>query len=135
MTGKSFTALVLAGAVFSGVCVAASDTPLEAGRKRFMQDCAACHGAEGRGDGPAAAALHTQPSDLTGLARRNDGQFPEDYVRKVVDGRDFQQLAHGSVEMPVWGSHYQRSLLALSEARIKGRIDALVVWLKSIQTP
>jgi mono/diheme cytochrome c family protein len=135
MTGKFVTALVLAGVVFSGACVAASDTPLEAGRKRFMQDCAACHGANGLGDGPAAAALQTKPSDLTGLARRNDGQFPEDYVRKVVDGRDFQQLAHGSVEMPVWGSHYQRSLLALSEARIKDRIDALVVYLESIQTP
>lgn len=109
--------------------------PLAVGRNRFMQDCAACHGADGRGDGPAAAALNKRPSDLTGLARRNDGQFPTDYVRRVVDGRDFQQLAHGSVEMPVWGNQYRRSLLALSEARISARIDGLVRYLESIQTP
>ena len=32
----------------------------------FAQHCAACHGADGRGDGPAAAALDPAPADLAG---------------------------------------------------------------------
>jgi len=81
-----------------------SQDPLTEGKSRYMKDCAACHGATGVGDGPVAGALHKAPSGLTHLAARNDGEFPTDYVRRVVDGRDFQQLAHGSVEMPVWGN-------------------------------
>lgn len=135
MPGPSVAVVMMASLLAAGAAQAEEKTQLELGRTRFMQDCAACHGAEGRGNGPAASALNKAPSDLTGLARRNDGEFPADYARKVVDGRDFQQLAHGSVEMPVWGNQYRRSLLALSEARISARIDALVAYLESIQTP
>lgn len=135
MPGPSVAVVMMASLLAAGAAQAEEKTQLELGRTRFMQDCAACHGAEGRGNGPAAGALNKAPSDLTGLARRNDGEFPADYARKVVDGRDFQQLAHGSVEMPVWGDQYRRSLLALSEARISARIDALIAYLESIQTP
>lgn len=135
MPGSSVAVVMMASLLVAGAALAEEKSPLDLGRTRFMQDCAACHGAEGRGDGPAAAAFHARPSDLTGLSRRNDGKFPNDYVRKVVDGRDFQQLAHGSVEMPMWGNQYRRSLLALSEARISARIEGLVAYLESIQTP
>lgn len=105
------------------------------GKIRFRNDCAACHGMDGKGNGPAATSLRQAPSDLTGLAARNDGQFPEDYVRKVIDGREFQALAHGSVDMPVWGSQYRRSLAGLSEKRVQERIAALVAYLRTIQVP
>lgn len=35
------------------------------GKGSFMQFCAQCHGKEGRGDGPVAQGLDTQPRDLT----------------------------------------------------------------------
>src|SRR5262249_3859749 len=35
----------------------------------YEQSCAACHGAEGRGDGFAAAGLPTKPTDFTGPER------------------------------------------------------------------
>jgi mono/diheme cytochrome c family protein len=38
---------------------------LSRGAELFKQDCAACHGAEGRGDGVVAAALLRKPEDLT----------------------------------------------------------------------
>ena len=38
------------------------------GRQLFAQDCAVCHGAEGRGDGAAAAALPQRPKDLSRIA-------------------------------------------------------------------
>ena len=34
------------------------------GHRYFVRYCSACHGAEGRGDGPAAAALQSPPADL-----------------------------------------------------------------------
>lgn len=36
----------------------------EAGRALFQQNCVVCHGAAGRGDGPAAFALNPRPADL-----------------------------------------------------------------------
>jgi mono/diheme cytochrome c family protein len=35
------------------------------GRQVYQAQCAACHGAQGRGDGPAAATLNPPPLDLT----------------------------------------------------------------------
>lgn len=37
----------------------------EAGRAHYDALCATCHGATGRGDGPAAAGLQPPPADLT----------------------------------------------------------------------
>jgi high-affinity iron transporter len=48
-----------------GVPVAPSRPPdLRAARELYAARCAACHGAEGRGDGPAAKGLDPAPSDF-----------------------------------------------------------------------
>ncbi len=44
--------------------------------------------------------------DLTRLARRHGGTFPEDQVRKIIDGRTTLP-PHGSREMPVWGFEFR----------------------------
>lgn len=41
------------------------------GDELFQSQCAGCHGNEGRGDGPAGAALEPRPTDFHDLARRN----------------------------------------------------------------
>ncbi len=38
---------------------------VERGAKFYAANCALCHGADGRGDGPAAAGLTVRPADLT----------------------------------------------------------------------
>lgn len=40
-----------------------------AGKRIFEQACAACHGSEGRGDGPAAKGLTPPPADLAAAMR------------------------------------------------------------------
>ena len=40
-------------------------TAIVHGARLFAANCAACHGAEGRGDGPAAQSLPLRPADLT----------------------------------------------------------------------
>jgi len=38
---------------------------VKAGKAKYDANCAACHGAAGKGDGPAAAALNPKPQDHT----------------------------------------------------------------------
>jgi mono/diheme cytochrome c family protein len=72
------------------------------GKQTYKEYCASCHGEDGKGIGPAASALKSPPSDLTILAKRHAGNFPEDYVGEIVRvGKPIQ--AHGSSDMPVWG--------------------------------
>ncbi len=72
------------------------------GKMMYSSYCAPCHGADGRGQGPTAVALKTQPVDLTMLARTHHGKYPDTHVLSVLKfGVDVP--AHGSAEMPVWG--------------------------------
>jgi mono/diheme cytochrome c family protein len=41
---------------------------IEAGKTEFQSTCLPCHGASGKGDGPAAVALNPKPADLTDAA-------------------------------------------------------------------
>ena len=54
------------------------------GAQMFKEYCAVCHGPSGKGDGPVATALKVPPPDLTTLAQRHDGRFPDDYVSNVL---------------------------------------------------
>jgi mono/diheme cytochrome c family protein len=75
--------------------------PLD-GARIFRNYCAACHGADGQGDGPVAPALKTKVPRLSTLAQRNGGIFPAARVRRIIAG-DNVPAAHGSREMPIWG--------------------------------
>lgn len=46
------------------------------GKDLYDTYCAACHGAAGRGDGPAAEGLSPRPADLSRLAVANGGAYP-----------------------------------------------------------
>ena len=55
------------------------------GRQLFAKDCAVCHGAEGRGDGVAAAALPRRPDDLSKIAA--PPIFPDGVVAyRIING-------------------------------------------------
>src|SRR5436190_24402032 len=56
--------------------------------KIFRDNCAACHGPDGKGHGPAAGALRHAPPDLTLIAQRNGGTFPADKVKAVIAGQE-----------------------------------------------
>src|SRR4029077_11197925 len=76
--------------------------PPMSGQEIFKWYCAACHGKNAKGNGPAAPELKVPPPDLTILAKRNKGKFPADYVTRVlVNGA--KSPAHGTAEMPTWG--------------------------------
>jgi mono/diheme cytochrome c family protein len=77
------------------------------GGEMYRAYCAACHGLGGKGDGPAGTALKSAPADLTQLAKRNAGKFPELQVFGAING-DVQVPAHGSKDTPVWGGVFRR---------------------------
>lgn len=112
---------------------AADAATLEMGRERFGEDCAACHGAEGRGRGPASAALTKPAPALRGLARANGGVFPEARVRAMIDGRDLPYAAHGNRDMPIWGQAYKRPLAGRGEQLVQKRLNALIAYLRAMQ--
>jgi mono/diheme cytochrome c family protein len=72
------------------------------GKLMYTSYCAPCHGADGRGSGPVAGVLKSQPTDLTTLAKAHGGKFPDTHVLAVLQfGSDVP--AHGTAQMPVWG--------------------------------
>jgi mono/diheme cytochrome c family protein len=100
--------MVLVWGSLLGLALAAPQRPAlpgtaaSEGQRLFVRFCAACHGVNGAGDGPAAPALHPPPADLTQIAQRRDGRFPVAEITAYIDGRTAIP-AHGSREMPIWG--------------------------------
>ena len=102
-----------------------------AGKQTYREYCASCHGEDGRGMGPAASALKTPPSDLTTLAKRHAGKFPEDYVAEILRiGKPIQ--AHGSSDMPVWGPIFN-ARDNFNEFAVRQRIKNLCAYLATLQ--
>jgi mono/diheme cytochrome c family protein len=73
------------------------------GQDSYAAYCAACHGKDGKGDGPAAPAMKGPIPDLTTIARRNDGKFDKLAITRQITGVDKRVHAHGSEDMPLWG--------------------------------
>lgn len=103
------------------------------GRALFLDHCALCHGDDARGDG-AVPGLMTPAADLTRIAARRGGDFPSGEIARFIDGR-MPVEAHRSPEMPVWGRVMSTDIADpdLREEVTRGRISALVLYLRSIQ--
>ncbi len=101
------------------------------GKQFFIQYCASCHGADARGNGPAALALKTPPPDLTTLAKRHGGKFPSEYVSDVLRFGT-RIVSHGSSDMPIWGPVFG-SMENYDEIAVRKRIKELGVYLASLQ--
>jgi len=113
---------------------------IEFGKEEYVRSCASCHGATGKGDGPAAKSLIKPPADLTRLSEANNGVFPISRIFAAIDGR-IEVIAHGTRDMPVWGELYTRELKcpgsALSgnaiESMVRARMLALMEYISTLQ--
>ena len=72
--------------------VPANANTIELGHKLFVANCLTCHGAEGHGDGPGAAALEKRPADLP-KRLRDTGE---------KDGELFWKISEGKAPMVTW---------------------------------
>jgi mono/diheme cytochrome c family protein len=103
----SLTAAIVAASFFGFATSAWAQGPWEApaaekakkspggnvanGKKLAETNCFACHGASGKGDGPAAAALNPKPADWTS---------PK--VQSEPEGSLFWKISNGRGPMPPW---------------------------------
>ncbi|HEY9716303.1 MAG TPA: cbb3-type cytochrome c oxidase subunit II [Trichormus sp.] len=71
-----------------------ADASANAGRGIYQQNCASCHGLDGRGDGPNAISLEKKPPNLT---RPFYKQYPDEFW--------FYRITEGvpGTRMPRWG--------------------------------
>jgi mono/diheme cytochrome c family protein len=106
-------------------------TSAASGKEMYTNYCAACHGAVGKGDGPVATALKVPPTDLTSLASRNNGKFPAAKVRYTLSQGSV--AAHGTSDMPVWGSVLKSVSPGGSNTDVEMRINNLTDNVKSLQ--
>ncbi len=126
----SIVALLVSG--FSAMNVWARTT----GKQDFEQNCASCHGKNGKGHGEALYVIPgIKPPDLTGLTRNHGGVFPADQVYQSIDGRAGIP-SHKRYDMPFWGTNFQqegKEFTPESEVKAKERISNIVSYIKSIQ--
>lgn len=123
-------------ALLAGCVTETPDVGPAAGRMAFSENCAGCHGPEGRGDGEYARAMSKAPPDLTLLAERNGGTFPRDRVMSVIDG--YARGAHFAPEMPEFGAGDMGDTVVVEETPgigtpVPSKLLALTNYLETIQ--
>lgn len=128
-------------AVFSMTALAqgqAQGQRADLGKREFEANCASCHGASGKGNGPITDLLKKSPPDLTLLAKNNGGALPVSRLYEVIDGTGVS--AHGTREMPVWGHDYRVQAAEHyidvpyePESYVRARILALIDYINRMQ--
>jgi len=106
-------------------------TPSNSGRAMYDSYCAVCHAKDAKGNGPAASAMKTPPTDLTQLAKNNGGKYPAAHVSAVLKGQAMSP-AHGSQDMPIWGPLFS-SISQGHEGQVQQRITNLVTYIEGVQ--
>lgn len=105
-----------------------SQSKPDSGKRMYADYCAACHGMDGKGNGPAVEFLKAQPSDLTTMAKRNDGKFPEQQFASVLR-LGTSSHPHGTSDMPIWGPLFRSQNKDVVELRIHN----LTLYVESMQ--
>lgn len=93
----------------------------EIGETTWRQSCSACHGASGKGDGPAAAAVVGGVASLVGKIPADDGAIPS--IVDVVEA--------GRGRMPAFSDTLERGDMRLTVLYLRdvlaGRVEPKVV--------
>lgn len=105
-------------------------TSPQAGRALYVQNCAACHGADARGG--------AQVPDLTQITARAGGTYPRILILDKLDGYAQGQTAYAGAEMPNFGDLLTGRLLRVQTPSglsrpLPEKIIALDAYLASIQ--
>ena len=135
-------AIVVAGLFGFASATLAADAkkaePWAFGKDQFNARCAACHGVDGKGHGPAVKQTGMlPPPDLTTYAARNGGTFPAELAWQKIDGRPTGWSEERS--MPVWGRDFRHEAMKNTsytknpETYVASEIFALVEYVRGMQ--
>jgi len=111
--------------------VPCTETSAASGQEMYKAYCAVCHGANGKGGGPAAPAMKVPPTDLTLLSKNNGGKYPSLKVVSSING-ETTLPAHGSREMPVWGQLFW-SMSGGHQGEVQQRTVNLSNYIETLQ--
>ena len=103
--------LVAVGGLVIAPLVTATRAGAQDAGALYKKRCMGCHGATGKGDGPAAAVVNPKPQDMTDAKRM--AQFTDAKLTEVIE--------RGQNSMPAFGSR-------LKSAEVK----ALVAYIRSL---
>ena len=115
---------------------AAGAEPQEPARD-FKRYCSDCHGAEADGHGVDAATTPLPAADLTRIATRNGGVFPQERTVAIIRG-DAEVAAHAKAGMVGWAEVFRfdgglsKSPYPVDQA-LDRRIEALADYLAALQ--
>ena len=116
----------------SKIVIPVNKTAPNNGKEMYKNYCAPCHGTDGKGHGPVASSLKSQPTDLTEIQKNNHGKFPDSHVAAILQfGAEVP--AHGTSTMPIWGPILGSMNRANSQDK-QLRISNLTRYLQSLQT-
>lgn len=135
LVALAFPLLAMGQAAPKVVKASAKPSPSVSGKDMFVQYCTPCHGVSGKGDGPAASAMRVRPADLTRLAAKYNGTFPDMEIGEALRAGPTPTTnsnVHGSETMPVWGPVF-RALSGGDTGGTELRIHNLVEYIRSIQ--
>jgi hypothetical protein len=102
------------------------------GKDDFEWHCSACHGTNGKGNGPMAKILIKAPSDLTAIAKNNDGSFPFWRVYRIIAGKTAVP-GHETFQMPDFWRRFSGDEKAFGLLPAHVRVLMLTHYVETIQ--
>ena len=119
---------------FMFACTQISMPEAPEGAVLFAENCAQCHGASGKGDGPWAQDMKPGPSDLTKLS--SNGVFEQARILTIIDGYDRTGLPGHT--MPKFGDLLEGDTIPVDVGDgvftpTPRPLAALLAYLESIQ--
>lgn len=79
----------------------------------FGKTCGTCHGAEGKGDGPAGAALNPKPANFTDAAFWTDERTKEHLIKVIGEGGP--SVGKSALMAPYGGMYDADQIAALAD--------------------
>jgi hypothetical protein len=111
---------------------AQQDEVLAEGRMEYEENCMACHGEAGKGDGRMAEILIVQPSDVTQISKKSGGVFPFWRIYRIIEVAE-PVRGHLFFPMPVWRNRFGEDERKPGYPAAHLRILVLTHYLESIQ--
>ena len=124
---RTASTLLIAFVAFAGLSLVAASAQADAaaGKEVFVKtNCNSCHGMEGKGDGPVAAALDPKPRNYT----VGDFKFDANKDGKVGTDEDLTLVIKNGAQ-PYGGSAMMMPNPTLSDADVK----LIIVYIRSLK--
>lgn len=133
---SALAATALAGCMPEGQGAPGEMPGPQDGKALFMDNCAICHGEDGRGNGPYARRMQKAPKDLTLITLRHKDKFPRAKIMSIIDGYARSDMTGEG--MPEFGALLEGDLVPFDsgdgrQTPTPRKLVALLEYLETIQ--